>query len=88
MRRKREEWISDGVALVCDDPAEALARLAYSHGQAAEWAWANLEGFSRAFVTALHAKQAWRFANAALDLYELYEARNGTTGRNHDCGAD
>lgn len=72
MRRKREDWLIRGSAFVCDDPAEALARLADSHGEAAEAAWTTIEGASCAFVTAMHAKLAWRFATAALDLDDLY----------------
>lgn len=80
MRRRREDWIIDELssfaALACDDPAESLARIAAGHGENARLHIRDASVLNSEVCEALvvwHAREAWRFATAALDLYDLYE---------------
>ncbi len=79
MRRPREEWILDDLstfaALACDDPAESLARIAVGHGDLVRFQFRDAEAMGRPIQCELarwHARNAARFANAALDLDDLY----------------
>lgn len=77
--RPREDWLLDHVnpigTTACDDPAETLARIAVmAFEQAIGCATFFADSDLGAELMYTHLRRAWRFAEAARDLHDLYTA--------------